>query len=149
MSNIHFIRPEWFLAILPLLLLGAFLWRTKPQLGAWQAVCDAHLLPYLQQKKDTHQSLFVWWPVLLSMIFMILSLTGPSWEKMPAATYKPIQPRVIILDMSNDMLAKDLPPNRLARAKFKLHDLLMRKDIGQLGLLVFTSEPFVVSPLNG
>jgi Ca-activated chloride channel family protein len=50
--------------------------------------------------------------------------------------------------MSDNMLSGDLSPNRLSRAKFKLRDLLAHKDVGQFGLIAYTSEPFVVSPLT-
>lgn len=50
--------------------------------------------------------------------------------------------------MSDTMLTKDLSPDRLTRAKFKLHDLLAQKDVGQFALVVYTGEPFVVSPLT-
>lgn len=86
--------------------------------------------------------------LFLSILFMIFSIAGPVWYKLPVATYKPIQPRVLVLDMSDNMMANDLTPNRLSRAKFKLHDLFAHKDVGQFGLIVFTSEPFVVSPLT-
>ena len=46
------------------------------------------------------------------------------------------------------MLMNDLQPDRLSRAKFKLHDLFQYQDAGQLGLVVYTGEPFVVSPLT-
>jgi Ca-activated chloride channel family protein len=79
---------------------------------------------------------------------MIISMAGPCWIKLPVVTYKSIQPKVLVLDMSKAMMATDLTPNRLARAKFKLHDLFTHKEAGQFGLVVFTSEPFVVSPLT-
>lgn len=86
--------------------------------------------------------------LFLSILFMILSIAGPAWFKLPVATYKPIEPRVLVLDMSDNMMVNDLTPNRLGRAKFKLHDLFAHKDVGQFGLIVFTREPFVVSPLT-
>ncbi len=83
-----------------------------------------------------------------SALFMIISLAGPTWSRLPVPAYQHIQPRVILLDMSNTMLDKDLSPNRLARAKFKLHDLFHHRGVGQFGLVAYTSEPFVVSPLT-
>jgi Ca-activated chloride channel family protein len=86
--------------------------------------------------------------LLFSLLFMILSIAGPAWYKLPLPTYKQVQPRVLVLDMSDNMLETDLTPDRLSRAKFKLHDLFAHKDVGQFGLIAFTSEPFVVSPLT-
>ncbi|PWY56548.1 hypothetical protein DGG96_05330 [Legionella qingyii] len=147
-ATFHFLRPWWLLMILPLIGLVLVLWRQKPKLHAWSEVCDQHLLHHLLQKKGQGQRVGSLLCLFLSILFMIFSIAGPVWYKLPVATYKPIQPRVLVLDMSDNMMANDLTPNRLSRAKFKLHDLFAHKDVGQFGLVVFTSEPFVVSPLT-
>ncbi len=147
-AHFHFLRPWWLLMFIPLIGLATILWRQKPSLRAWSEVCDPHLLEHLMHKKGQKQRISALACLLLSLLFMILSIAGPAWYKLPVRTYKPIQPRVIILDMSDNMLATDLSPDRLSRAKFKLHDLFEHKDIGQFGLIAFTSEPFVVSPLT-
>ena len=79
---------------------------------------------------------------------MLIALAGPTWQQRPVPIYQSVQPRVVLLDLSEDMLQQDLSPTRLARAKFKLHDLLLHPNPGQLGLLVYTGEPFMVSPLT-
>ncbi|WP_454781428.1 vWA domain-containing protein [Legionella sp. WA2022007384] len=147
-ATFHFLRPWWLLVIVPLLGLILILWRQKPKLHAWSEVCDQHLLSHLLQKKGQGQRMGSMLCLFLSILFMIFSIAGPAWYRLPVATYKPIQPRVLVLDMSDNMMANDLTPNRLSRAKFKLHDLFAHKDVGQFGLVVFTSEPFVVSPLT-
>lgn len=148
MAEFHFLRPLWLLMILPLLGLFLILWQRKNKLHAWSEVCDPHLLEELLQRKGQNQHKSALLCLFFSILFMILSGAGPAWYKLPVATYKPIQPLVLVLDMSDHMMANDLTPNRLSRAKFKLHDLFARKDVGQFGLVVFTSEPFVVSPLT-
>lgn len=148
MAEFHFLRPWWLLAIVPLIAFILLLWQQKPKLHAWSEICDSHLLDHLLQRKGQGKRMFSLFFVFLSVLFMILSIAGPSWYKLPVATYKPIQPRVLVLDMSDNMMATDLTPNRLSRAKFKLHDLFGRKEIGQFGLVVFTGEPFIVSPLT-
>lgn len=147
-ANIALLRPWWLLMILPLLGLSFILWRHQSKLHAWSAICDAHLLDHLMQKKERKQDHSPFLYLLLSIMFLILSLSGPAWERLPISTYKPVQPRVLVLDMSENMMVDDLTPNRLSRAKFKLHDLFARKNIGQFGLLAFTDEPFLVSPLT-
>lgn len=148
MTTLHFLRPWWLLGFLPLLGLSWRLWKQSTSLETWAAICDSHLLEHLIQskgKKKRHHALLL---LLISAGFMVISLAGPTWSRLPVPTYQFIQPRVVILDLSDAMLAQDLLPDRLSRAKFKLHDLFMRRDIGQLGLIVYTSEPFVVSPLT-
>lgn len=147
-TAVHFLRPWWFLTLIPLLGLMVFLHYQKPQLRAWSEVCDAHLLPYLlHNRARSHRALSVI-SLFFSMFFLILSLSGPSWQQLPVPVYQAVQPRVVLLDMSEEMMRTDLTPNRLSRAKFKIHDLLARKDIGQFALIAYTGEPFVVSPLT-
>lgn len=147
-ADFHFIRPWWLLALVPAILLAWRLWRINPRLDSWAAVCDGHLLQYLVQSKSSGKRQGALLCLFFSLLFFIISLAGPSWTRLPVPSYQQIEPRVLILDMSEAMAANDLSPDRLTRAKFKLHDLLSRKDIGQVGLVVYTSEPFVVSPLT-
>jgi Ca-activated chloride channel family protein len=147
-AELHFLRPLWLLTIIPLLGLVFILWRQAPKLQGWSEICDSHLLEHLLHSQGEKKHLS---PVLLligSFIFLSISLAGPAWHKLPVATYRPVQPRVLILDMSENMMNTDLTPNRLSRAKFKLRDLLSRKEVGQFGLIVYTGEAFVVSPLT-
>lgn len=148
MADFHFLRPWWLLLILPLISLAVILWQQNPRLHAWGEVCDSHLLDHLLQRKGQGKRMVSVSLIIFSVFFMIISISGPSWFKLPVATYKPIEPRVLVLDMSDNMMISDLTPSRLERAKFKLHDLFSHKEVGQFGLIVFTGEPFVVSPLT-
>lgn len=148
MTDVHFLRPWWLLAILPTLWLFWLLWRQRPRLEAWAAVCDNHLLKHLMQDKGQGRRHFALICLFLSAFTMIISLAGPTWSRLPVPSYKQIQPRVVVLDLSDAMLENDLAPDRLTRAKFKLHDLFKRRDAGQFGLIAYTGEPFVVSPLT-
>ena len=156
-QEFHFLRPWSFLLLIPM---GIVVWQLRQmhhQLQSWSAVCDEHLLAQLVRhsgKSKRHYALGV---VLISIFWVIFSLAGPSWSKYPVPSYTPIMPRVVVLDMSDAMLVRDLPPDRLTRAKFKLHDLFggagvkqisLGANAGQFGLVIFTSEPFVVSPLT-
>jgi len=148
MTEFHFIRPFWLLACVPLVGLAWFMLRQKPALQAWHEVCDSHLLAHLMQKHGQSRRI----PSLLllfgSALLMIFSLAGPTWSRFPVPTYKQMLPRVLVLDMSEAMLTNDLQPDRLSRAKFKLHDLLTPRNAGQFGLVVYSGEPFIVSPLT-
>lgn len=149
LSEFHLIRPFWLFALLPLIAFVVAVFRKNPNASAWNEVCDPHLLPYLIKTKPHVKRQVSLLSLFLSALFIILSLSGPSWSRFPVPTYQPIQPRILILDMSDSMLEQDLQPNRLARAKFKLHDLLAtRKEGGQFGLVVYTGEPFIASPLT-
>lgn len=148
MADFHFLRPWWLLTLILLAIFTIILWRQQPKLQAWSEVCDPHLLDHLLQKKGQGKRMASLTYLFLSLFFMIVAMAGPTWYQLPVATYKPVQPRVLVLDLSDNMMDTDLSPNRLSRAKFKLHDLLAKKEVGQFGLVVYTGEPFVVSPLT-
>ena len=148
LANLHFLRPLWLL-ILPLLAL--MLWLLKQpggSLEAWKRVCDRHLLVHLSAGRAVRGSL---WPlILLGLAWLIgaLALAGPVWQKHPLPLYTSSAARVIVLDLSRSMLAADLLPSRAQQARFKLADLLDRNDEGQVALVVYAGEAFVVSPLT-
>lgn len=148
MSDIHFIRPWWFLACIPLLLL---IWQSIHQQATKNTlndICDSHLLPFLIKKTNLSHPTQPLFYLFTCALLMIISLAGPTWSRLPVPTFQPSQARVIVLDLSDAMLATDRTPSRLVRAKFKLHDLFQSKQAGQFGLVVYTSQPFVVSPLT-
>ncbi|MBN9231059.1 MAG: hypothetical protein BGO90_11945 [Legionella sp. 40-6] len=146
-SSAHFLRPDWWWALLILLLLGFLFWMRKPTYGAWEKICDAPLLQHLLSQQGMSRPYYLLYP-LGSILFMIVALTGPVWHQLPTASYKPILPHVLLLDMSDNMLETDMPPNRLQRAKFKLQDLFKHEGDGQFALIAYTSEPFTVAPLT-
>ncbi len=55
---------------------------------------------------------------------------------------------MIVLDLSRSMLAQDLRPNRLTRARFRLADQLEMTQEGQVGLVSYAGDAYIVSPLT-
>ncbi len=147
-SEFHFIRPWWLYSCIPFVIAFWFFIRHVTTAQSWRDVCDSHLLKHLLKTKSYGKKNASLLLLFLSTLFMTISLAGPSWTRLPVPTYLPVKPRVIVLDMSENMLERDLAPNRLTRAKFKLHDLFQKRGVGQFGLIVYTGEPFIVSPLT-
>ena len=149
LDSFHFIRPMWLL-MLPLVFVLPWLWkRTRQPAGDWARVCDAHLLSWLSVKQASDgRSGGGQWLAALALLIVILALAGPSWQKLPDASYSARDARVIALDLSSSMLAEDLRPNRLTRARFRLADLLEATEEGQVGLISFAGDAYVVSPLT-
>lgn len=148
MNEFHFLRPYWFLALLPLGILLWQLWHRKYHSRSWRAVCDAHLLPYLLTDTGSRQQR---WPILvvgLMSLMVILALAGPTWEKLKQPVFREQSALVIVLDLSRSMDAADVKPSRLARARHKVIDILKRRKEGQTALLVYAAEAYTVSPLT-
>ena len=146
---IHFIRPLW-LFLLPLVVLLPWAWkRTRQPAGDWSRVCDPHLLRWLAvEQSDGGKRRGGHWLAGLALLIVILALAGPSWQKLPGASYSARDARVVVLDLSRSMMAEDLRPNRLTRARFRLADLLESTEEGQVGLVAFAGDAYIVSPLT-
>jgi len=148
MTAFHFLRPWAFWGLIPLVLLLYAIYKNKKQLQGWADICDANLLEQLRiqtGEKSQNTALLIFF--ILSLIIMA-SLAGPTWTRLPVPVMKQQQARVIVLDLSRAMLGKDIKPSRLDRAKFQVRDLLKAADLGQVGMVVFTKEAFLVSPLT-
>ncbi|GAB4391970.1 MAG: VWA domain-containing protein [Gammaproteobacteria bacterium] len=146
-NQIHWLRPYCLLLLIPMLVVLYMIWRHKPGTYVWQQICDKHLLNHLLVGRSRHRwLLFVW--LSIAWVIAIIALAGPAWEKQPQPLYQSSQARVIVLDLSLAMYASDIKPDRLSRAKYKLRDMLQRNREGFIGLVVYTGEPFVVSPMT-
>ncbi len=148
MSEFHFMRPWMLLAFIPLAIaLSALLFKSREN-HQWSKVCDPHLLKHLLMNisgKSRYLSLFL---ITLTGIAIVLALAGPTYKKIPIPSFSKEEATVIALDVSKAMLAQDIRPSRLQRAKYKIHDILNKIKEGRVGLVVFTEEPFLVSPLT-
>ena len=144
----HFLRPFWFLAIIPL---AFVIWRmTKEKLSqrGWEGVIDEALLPHVLISKESRSR--KWPKVLLSLmgLLTIIASAGPVWEQLPQPVFRNDSALVIALDLSRSMDAADLKPSRLIRARFKIADLLKQRKEGQTALLVFAADAYTVTPLT-
>jgi len=147
-SEFHFIRP-YFLACFGLLLI--FIWlayKKNQKSNSWLKVCDPNLVSHLLVGKESRASIMPLVLLFLGGCFLILALAGPAWQKLPQPVYKNENARVYVIDLSKSMDATDVAPSRATRAKLKLIDFLKSHDDGQLGLIAFAADSFVVSPLT-
>ena len=84
----------------------------------------------------------------LFLTFIIFALTRPKFGvKMEMVERKGVD-IMIALDVSHSMLAQDLAPNRLERAKFEIRKFINLLKGDRVGLIIFAGESFVQCPLT-
>ncbi|WKJ90743.1 VWA domain-containing protein [Methylomonas montana] len=147
-SDFHFLRPWWLLALLPAALLLAALIRHRQGRGNWSEVCDAELLPFILQDKPLQQSRTHLFGAGLAALLTIVALAGPTWQRLPSPAFRNDAALVIALDLSKSMDAADIKPSRIAKARYKIADLLKQRKDGQTALLVYGGDAFTVTPLT-
>lgn len=148
LSAFHFLRPWWLLAA-AVPLAGCFrFFAGMKNVSAWESVCDRKLLDFLLVRGSSRQRSLTAGLLLAGMLGAIVALAGPSWQKREIPVFTPENPVMFLLNLSSDMDATDVTPNRLARAKYAVSDLLKTLSGTESGLVVYTGEPFLISPLS-
>jgi len=145
--TLQFLRPWWLLALLPWIVALVFAFRKDKRGSMWEKVVDPSLQPYVIESAQEGVSRGRWF-VLFGWLFALLLLSGPVWQKQDVPVYKGQQAQVILFDLSRSMYSDDIKPSRLARARFKLTDLLEQASGLQIALIAFAERPYVVSPLS-
>ncbi len=144
----HFLRPLWLLMLIPCAVLAIPLWRHQQARGNWNNIINPDLLPYLlagEQQKPAR------WPLIMLLAGWTLAcfaLAGPTWQKLPVPVSKNQQPLVVAVDLSNEMYATDLAPNRLTRTRYKLQDLFRERRDGLTALVSYAGSAHTVAPLT-
>ena len=148
MTDFHFLHPGWLL-MLALLPLAGFAWRhVRGEAGNWKSMVDAHLLPHLVETTLERSGSGGAWLASLVWILACLALAGPAWERESMPLYRNQAARVLAIELAPTMLAADIKPTRLERARFKLNDILEQSRDMQTALIGYSGDAFVAAPLT-
>lgn len=144
-----FAEPIYLTCFIPLLMLGlliAFLTRRKA--AAIARLGTPELIAKLSA--SVNWSGRRWRTVLWFTAFalLIVALARPRWGSQVEYIERQGVEIMVVLDISESMLAEDFKPNRLARAKLEVTELMDRLEGNELGLVLFSGAAFVQFPLT-
>ena len=120
----------------------------RNSLSPWWQVCDKKLLDYLLIKEKKVQKIPLNLFMYLALIFATIAGAGPCWKKIETPSFVAENPVMFVLSLAKDMDLKDITPSRLDRAKFAIIDIANEVQSGQFGVEVYSSEPYVISPIT-
>ena len=146
-SQLHLLRPLALLGLIPALIAVVLAQWRKRSAGNWEKIINPALLPYLMQGETSKKQRGMIW-VLLAWMIACLALAGPSWQKLPQPVHKKDAALILIMDLSPSMLAEDVKPSRLERARFKLIDILKNRSEGFSALVVYGGAAYTLTPLT-
>ncbi len=84
----------------------------------------------------------------LGLALAVAALARPQWGRIEEPVFEQAREIVIAVDLSRSMLAEDVKPSRLGRARLLIESLLERLEGERTGLLVFSGTAFLQSPLS-
>jgi Ca-activated chloride channel family protein len=147
-ETFHFLRPWMLLLLIPAGLFLLVQYQRKQWYNSWQSVVDRQLLAFQLNGQNRTTRKWTALSMLVVALLIIIALAGPVWEQRPVPVYRDQLARVIVLDVSRSMDAADVESSRIARARFKVRDILARSHNIQVGLIAFAAAPYVISPLT-
>lgn len=142
-------NSEWLLLLIVVpiiiaLFILAIRWRKK----AIDKFGESHMVFKLMPMASFRKLRLKFFLFCLSLIFIIIGLANPQiGSKMEEVKREGVD-LMIAIDLSNSMLAEDLQPNRLMRAKQSISRLIDRLDGDRIGLVVFAGDAYVQLPIT-
>jgi Ca-activated chloride channel family protein len=148
MSDLHFLRPWWLLALLPVALVGWRLWTASDPGRSWRGVIAPHLLPHLLVGAEKRLRLAPVVYLIAGWVVTVLALAGPTWQRELAPFADDTAVLAIVLKVTPSMQTQDVQPTRLARAVEKIHDLLALRPGAKTALVAYSGSAHRVLPLT-
>jgi Ca-activated chloride channel homolog len=144
--RIYYTEMLYLLWVLPLLI-GFFLYSASRR----RQLLDRFLHTDLQDRLVFVNPVRRRWKAVLLLVgyfFLVIGLARPAWNLKQTTITRTGRDVVFVLDVSKSMLAEDLAPNRLERAKLAIADVIAKLRGDRVGLLVFAGSAAVKCPLT-
>src|SRR5579859_4785833 len=138
----------WLLLVFPPALIAFFWWSYRKRQMLMVQFIRARLLPGLVAGISTTRQKIQIGCLVLAVACIIIALARPQW----GFSWEEVKVRgvdiVVAIDTSKSMLAQDIAPNRLTRAKLAALDLMQLAKSDRLGLVAFAGNAFLQCPLT-
>ena len=143
----RFEHPEFFWLLIPaLVIVGLIYFRAtliKRDFQKWGSLSTVNRLsPRFSEKHSLK------WLSVIALLILVLAAVNPQWGFRSRSIDKKTADLYIILDISNSMLAEDVAPSRLEKAKRFALDLANTFKNDRIGLVVFAGNAYMQSPLT-
>ena len=143
-GNLNYFFLLWIIPLLIVFYFYAF--RTKDRLIT--LFCGKHLLDTMVPDVKRGRRGLKAFLILAGITFGIFALTQPQWGFHWEEVKRVGVDLMVAIDVSESMLAEDVKPKRLERAKREVYDLIEMMEGDRIGLIAFAGTSFVQCPLT-
>ncbi|MCP4755860.1 MAG: VWA domain-containing protein [Proteobacteria bacterium] len=137
---------SWFFILPVVMAVGFYGWYRRKQ--SIEQFAGPELTPYLAAQFSQAKQWIKAALIIGSLVFLLFTLMRPQGNPVTQTIKKRGRDLVFVIDISRSMLAEDLKPNRLGRAKQLVTDVVDILEGDRVGLLVFAGSTAVKSPLT-
>jgi len=146
---IKFANTEYFYALALVLVFILLYWfynswkkRAKKSFGDEQVIDN--LMPKVSESKPLLKFILI----VIAFIFIVIGLVDPQiGSKLEKVKREGID-LMLVLDVSNSMLAEDIKPNRLERSKMAISSLIDKLQGDRIGIVIFAGNAYKQLPLT-
>jgi Ca-activated chloride channel family protein len=145
----RFAHPEYLylLAAVPLLL-ALFMIATMRSRSARDAFSSSELFLRLAESHSRRKNAVKATLIVIAYGMLVIGLSNPQVGTRMEEVKQEGVDLFIALDVSRSMLAEDIKPNRLQKAKYEIRNLVERLAGDRIGMIVFSGEAFTQFPLT-
>jgi len=143
-ANSYFLHFLW---IIPLLILF-YVYVFKAKTRALKRFGNLELLKKLSENTSRARQISKIALILIAIVFMIYAGARPQIGTKLEEVKREGVDIIVAMDVSTSMLAKDIPPNRLAKAKHEVENFIDLLKGDRIGLIAFAGVAFVQCPLT-
>ncbi len=143
-ENIEYLNLLYGLIPLFLLMVYYSKWKSKAFKSFGEGLVKKGLIPFYSKSRENLKFLLIF----LCITSMIIGISNPQiGTKMEEVKREGVD-LMIALDLSNSMLAEDIKPNRLERARQAISRLIDKLEGDRIGLIVFAGDAYVQLPIT-
>jgi Ca-activated chloride channel family protein len=143
-GNIEYL---WGLLIIPALAI-IFAWSRIARRRALKKFGQPDMLEDLMPFRSNSRPVLKFVILMLALAFFIVGIARPQFGSKLKTEKREGVELVIALDVSNSMMAEDIQPNRLERAKRAISRLIDRLQDDKIGLIVFAGDAYTQLPIT-
>ncbi len=127
-----------------LIILSQYLTQRANQL--WKKLGNYHLLSanFKSHSKNRFKPVIIY----LTYLFLIITIANPQFGLKKQKIKSQTAEIMIALDISQSMMAEDIKPNRLSRAKLWIKQFTDRLQGSKIGLISFAGNAYLQSPIT-
>ncbi len=145
----RFENPEYLylLLLLPILAVAHYLWMLRKK-RSFKRYGDPALLKPLMKDVSRLRTEVKVWLLLFFLLFLIIALARPQYGTRVETRKRNGIEAIIAMDISNSMLAEDVRPNRLEKAKMMISNLVDNMTDDKIGLIIYAGQAYVQLPIT-
>lgn len=145
----RFANPEYLIALWAIPVLIAFFWYMSiNRKKLLEKFADKNLHKVIISSFSGYKNLFKFVLVIIAHSLLVIAAANPQvGTKMSEVKQTGIDV-FILLDVSYSMMAEDIKPNRLEKAKFQIANLIQKLRGDRIGLVIFSGEAYIQIPLT-